>query len=640
MDGNGSALWQDERLTAGLLAGVLLWLYAWSMPRTVVLDDDGFFLQAAYLNAVGHPPGYPLYVALAHMATYLPWGSVASRVHLLSAVFAALGCATLALLVHRLTRHAGAALIAAVCLGLSTTFWSQAIIADVYSLNVLLCFLLFICALDLGRENGVPTAWATGGWFLLYGLALSNHWPLVVLWSPALLVLLWPVRVRILGQWRPASAGLLLGLLPYAWLVYRTQAVPEYCFAGPIRDISDFWYFVSREPYRNVDHSVTADWGDKLRYAGFVLAEIVRQFGWVGAAVGAAGCWHQWRLVPARVAVALVCAFLGPTFILVALLGFDFDEMHRNYFSVYPLTAWGVFATWIAFGVQWLVGVLHRQRRLRVSGGVAAGFAGLLLVGVMLPGSVADNFRARDDWVERYARLILDRLPAGATLYANAGTVNGPVGYLHWVEHVRPDIILQNGHSFTFRGELVRPFQLPYRDLLELFDDYLGQAETPVFYTNDFPHRYGVVDYGLFFEVQPDRRDRRSSAARVTPIVEFLERTAAGPVPRDRSIRLLYWLLREDHCRLWLNFRLAAGAALPDRLTPACATFNGSLLWLQAMLDGAAPDSTRVHTALAAAEARADAAIRKTDLRRLDELRQRAGRLPSDRPVNGAGPGP
>ena len=33
-------------------------MYLWSMPVTVVLEDDGFFILAARYNAVAHPPGW------------------------------------------------------------------------------------------------------------------------------------------------------------------------------------------------------------------------------------------------------------------------------------------------------------------------------------------------------------------------------------------------------------------------------------------------------------------------------------------------------------------------------------------------------------------------------------------------------
>ena len=46
---------------AGLAAAVIgpLALYAATLPRTVVLEDDGLFLMAGVHLGVAHPPGYP-----------------------------------------------------------------------------------------------------------------------------------------------------------------------------------------------------------------------------------------------------------------------------------------------------------------------------------------------------------------------------------------------------------------------------------------------------------------------------------------------------------------------------------------------------------------------------------------------------
>jgi len=81
---------KDEWFHLLVVFMVIFVVYFWSAPRTVVLEDDGIFILAAYFNGIAHPPGYPLYTLLGHLATYLPFGSVAFRVHLLSAFF---GCA-------------------------------------------------------------------------------------------------------------------------------------------------------------------------------------------------------------------------------------------------------------------------------------------------------------------------------------------------------------------------------------------------------------------------------------------------------------------------------------------------------------------------------------------------------------------
>ena len=53
------------------------------------LYDAGLFQIRAYVLSISHPTGYPSYLLLAKLFTYLPVGDVAYRVNLASAVFGA-----------------------------------------------------------------------------------------------------------------------------------------------------------------------------------------------------------------------------------------------------------------------------------------------------------------------------------------------------------------------------------------------------------------------------------------------------------------------------------------------------------------------------------------------------------------------
>src|SRR3989454_11249588 len=79
-----------------------LLLYIWTLAPTVTLVDSGELIVAARSLGVAHPPGFPLYVMLAHLASLVPVGSVAVRVNFASAFFAALASAMLTLVVAEL----------------------------------------------------------------------------------------------------------------------------------------------------------------------------------------------------------------------------------------------------------------------------------------------------------------------------------------------------------------------------------------------------------------------------------------------------------------------------------------------------------------------------------------------------------
>ena len=173
---------------------LVLSLYLWSMPGTVVLEDDGLFILAGWFNGVAHPPGYPLYTLLAYLATHLPVAmTVAWKSHALSALLGALACCFVSMATRELLDSRLAAVTAGVGYGVSEVFWSQAIIAEVYTLNSLLFFLAVWLCLRFQQQGKYPLPVLYTVAFIC-GLGLSNHWPLFILSSPLLLGILWPWR--------------------------------------------------------------------------------------------------------------------------------------------------------------------------------------------------------------------------------------------------------------------------------------------------------------------------------------------------------------------------------------------------------------------------------------------------------------
>ena len=88
--------------SAALVFFAALFVYIWTLAPTVTLVDSGELIVAARFMGVAHPPGFPLYVMLAHLASLVPIGNIAVRINFVSAFFAALACAMLALVVTEL----------------------------------------------------------------------------------------------------------------------------------------------------------------------------------------------------------------------------------------------------------------------------------------------------------------------------------------------------------------------------------------------------------------------------------------------------------------------------------------------------------------------------------------------------------
>src|SRR5262249_32716694 len=89
-------------LCAGIVFLAALFLYSWTLAPTVTLTDSGELIVVARGLGVAHPPGVPLWIILAHLASLAPFGNIAARINFSSALFAALACAMLTLAVAEL----------------------------------------------------------------------------------------------------------------------------------------------------------------------------------------------------------------------------------------------------------------------------------------------------------------------------------------------------------------------------------------------------------------------------------------------------------------------------------------------------------------------------------------------------------
>jgi hypothetical protein len=118
-------------------------VYLSTLSPTLGEADSFEFQVVSYTLGIAHPSGYPLYILLGKLFTFLPLGNVAYRVNLVSPLFASLAVVCLYLCLVHLTQHRAISLLAALTFAFSRTFWSQAVIAEVYTLNAFFVALVF-----------------------------------------------------------------------------------------------------------------------------------------------------------------------------------------------------------------------------------------------------------------------------------------------------------------------------------------------------------------------------------------------------------------------------------------------------------------------------------------------------------------
>jgi len=228
---------------------LVLFLYLKTLAPTVLYLQDPKLLDAVMLQmqvsvlGITHPTGYPTYLMLTHLFTYLPFGDPAYRVNLGSAVYAALAVVAVYVAGLLLSRRVVAAASGALAFGLGVALWSQAVIAEVYTLNALLVAVTIIVLL-LWREYRKDRYLLLSAF--LVGLCLTNHLTSGLL-LPAGLLLVALVDWRKLVDLRLVleGAGLfLLGLTPYLYLPVRAAMDPPMDANNPT-NFERFWYVLS-----------------------------------------------------------------------------------------------------------------------------------------------------------------------------------------------------------------------------------------------------------------------------------------------------------------------------------------------------------------------------------------------------------
>ncbi len=298
-------------ICGAIAAAIAMAVYAWTTAPNVTLLDSGEFIVAAQHFGVPHPTGYPLWTLLAWAFQLLPLGNAAWEIALLSGICGAFAVGLTAMLVRNtcVWMFAGEdvarlASIAAISLSLvfafSFSMWSQAVIAEVYTLHALLVGLYLTCLYWWLRcpEKTAPIYWSV---FTLT-LAFSNHqltlalaplpllivllvrrdlfWDLVVAGALCLLlaylafalfadsalvikaalrltwlvaasvgVILWIKRGRL--HWRLVAflpLTIVLGLLPYAYMPVASATNPPMNW-GYTRTAEGFFYSFNRSQY-------------------------------------------------------------------------------------------------------------------------------------------------------------------------------------------------------------------------------------------------------------------------------------------------------------------------------------------------------------------------------------------------------
>jgi hypothetical protein len=456
-----------RRLGPLFIALILFPVYLLTMSHAVGEADTFEFQVVGPSLGIAHPTGYPLYLLLGKLFSLLPVSTVAWRVNLASAVFAVAAAGLVYMTAYRLLRRPLPSLAGAVVLGLVPIFWSQAIIAEVYTLHALIVAIalrLMIRILDeqhkkvdVGRRTVGDNRKVLIALAFVLGLGLTNHLTTLFLLPPAAVTFAVYAGGTIRTYRRSAISGprsllwllalmllaFLAPLLLYAYLPLRWQAVNGESM-GFVRFVD--WVVGGR-------FQGALQWGawrsDPARSA-IVGRLLLDAWGWIYLVVAAVGLVTLFkRLWPA----ALV--------FLISAAGFTFYAL--NYYvpdlAVFLIPAHVVIAVWVAAGVGAIISFLEHRFHRGVT--FSQSLPALVFILALLPAFIragglwATIDQSSRDGGETWGRGVLAQpLARGAAILADSEKI-APLYYLQQIEGIRPDLsIMVLPDEATYRAEL------------------------------------------------------------------------------------------------------------------------------------------------------------------------------------------
>lgn len=148
-------------------------LYVVSSTKVLNSGDAGELIVSATTLGIAHPSGYPLYLEVLKIFSFLPFGNISFRMVLVSVLFSIVSLYLVYKIVLKITNDRYSSVFSAVLLAVTYSFWGQSVVIKFYTLNLFLITTMLYMVVKIITE-GYDRRYQFLVSFLL-GLTLSNH---------------------------------------------------------------------------------------------------------------------------------------------------------------------------------------------------------------------------------------------------------------------------------------------------------------------------------------------------------------------------------------------------------------------------------------------------------------------------------
>jgi hypothetical protein len=415
-------------------------------------QDSGLFVYRIWHNDLqgnlGIALAHPLYIMIGIVAKLIPLGELAWRINMLSPIFGSVAAANLFLLLRLWLGKVWPAVIGAVTLAVSWTFWQNAVIAEVYTLYAAQLFTELLVLLQYVRTKKAGYLCLLG---FLNGLSISNHlwgvFPLVC-YGTYLLILLskrkisLKIPVLFIIFW-------IVGAAPYEYLIIKNIVL-----TGDVTGTIKSALFGNSWQTKVLNTSLSA----KIFLENILF--IVLNFPTPNFLLLFIGLTVLYKKSPSTGFVNIILAMTVLYFIFA--FRYTVPDRHEFFLPFYCLTV-----VFIALGADWLL-EKYGSRKL----GILILILALLPIGsyFITPKIAREYYKPlalrrqrpyRDEYTywlvpwktgyrgaERFATEVLESVEKNAVVYAYNTDVHAML-YMQEVKCLRPDVKIVSGHDHS-----------------------------------------------------------------------------------------------------------------------------------------------------------------------------------------------
>jgi hypothetical protein len=283
--------------------------HATLLPGLDYGDTGAFQTGVGFINLTPRQ-AYPLYYGLGNIFAWIVPGEPAHAMNFASAFYGALAAGVAVWVGTELTSSIAGGLTAGLFLAFSYTYWTQAIIAEVYTLHLLIVGCCLVALVEWSRK---PTLLGLAVFYAIFAVGFGNHLSMVLLVPAFTVFILLNRRPGADDPVRPKAIVLALviaaaGALQYAWN-FRGLWLADPAPSGLWDALGKFWFDVTKADWRETLVATVSAAGLHTRPAMYWF-ELRQQFGVPGVLLAVAGfafvAMRWWRA-----AVLLVLCYLA-----------------------------------------------------------------------------------------------------------------------------------------------------------------------------------------------------------------------------------------------------------------------------------------------------------------------------------------